>query len=48
MIFAGEAFGTSAVASNDGYNSYVTPMRDYLYDNGDGTASWEPWAVIRA
>ena len=43
MIYAGEAFGTAAVASNDGYNSYVTPMRDYLYDNGDGTASWSPW-----
>ena len=43
MLYAGEAFGTAAVASNNGYNSYVTPMRDYLYDNGDGTASWEPW-----
>ena len=43
MMYAGEAFGTAAVASNDGYNSYVTPMRDYLYDNGDGTASWYPW-----
>ena len=43
MLSAGEAFGTAAVASNDGYNSYTTPMRDYLYDNGDGTASWEPW-----
>ena len=43
MIYAGEAFGTAAVASNDSYNSYVTPMRDYLYDNGDGTASWSPW-----
>ena len=43
MMYAGEAFGTAAVASNDGYNSYTTPMRDYLYDNGDGTASWSPW-----
>lgn len=43
MMYAGEAFGTAAVASNDGYNSYTTPMRDYLYDNGDGTASWYPW-----
>ncbi|MBP3494450.1 MAG: hypothetical protein J6J83_07560 [Oscillospiraceae bacterium] len=43
MMYAGEAFGTAAVASNDSYNSYTTPMRDYLYDNGDGTASWYPW-----
>ena len=43
MMYAGEAFGTAAVASNEGYNSYTTPMRDYLYDNGDGTASWYPW-----
>ena len=43
LLFCGEAFGNAAVASNEGYNSYTMPMRDYLYANGDGTASWYVW-----
>lgn len=43
LLHVGESFGNAAVASNDGYNSYTMPMRDYLYDNGDGTASWSVW-----
>ncbi|MEA4920906.1 MAG: M14 family metallopeptidase [Clostridiaceae bacterium] len=40
----GEAFGVSAVANNDTFNSYVMPLRDYLEVNSEGQAEWiSPW-----
>ena len=44
LMAGGEAFGAAAVANNSEYQSYVIPMRDYLYSDKDGKAEWtSPW-----
>ena len=42
LLAAGLAYGSTSVANNEAYNSYVMPLRDYLYDMG-GSNYWYPW-----
>ena len=40
QMAGGEAFGAAAVANNPLYQSYASPMRDYMSVDESGTPSW--------